>query len=346
MKQGIIFGGKSYEHEISIVSAITLMQKLPKLEYCIFLDQDHRFYLIKKEDMKAKTFSSKAYKKAKQLYMIQGGFAMQGLFASKLLDVAYINMVHGGDGEDGTLAAMLDFYGIAYIGPRKEASVLSCDKFITKMYLHALDIPTVEYQLVHRNDYEQTELTFEYPVIIKPVSLGSSIGVSIVKESSELMYALESAFEYDDKVLIEPFIDGVLEYNLAGAYVNGTWHLSMLEEPEKSSFLDFDKKYLDFSRTSGAKEAKILDTISSRIHDTFKKVYEAYFEGALIRCDFFVIEDKVYVNEINPIPGSMANYLFEDFQSIVEALFSHQPTKRLPQVSYNYIHKIHASKGK
>lgn len=346
MRKGIIFGGKSYEHEISIVSAITVLEKLPELEICIFLDQDHQFYLIEKSAMKAKHFSSGAYKKRPKLRLGLKGFETQKCFSKKIEDVTYINMVHGGDGEDGTLASMFDFYQIPFIGPRKEASVLSCDKFITKMYAKALGINVVDYQLVNRHDYQSFKCHFDLPVIIKPVTLGSSIGVSIVKEQSEMNYALETAFEFDDKVIVEPFIDGVLEYNLAGTFIQDEWKLSLLEEPEKSSFLDFDKKYLDFSRTGGANEAEILDTISSEIEDAFKTIYKNYFKGSLIRCDFFVIEGKVYLNEINPIPGSMANYLFDDFQSITKALFEDIPHPRSIQVQYQYINKIHASKGK
>lgn len=344
MKQGIIFGGKSFEHEISIVSAITVSGKIEEIETFIFLDDKHRFFLIPKDKMKAKTFSSQAYAKEKELFPCLYGFQTSGLFKTKLTDITYINMVHGGDGEDGVLASLLTFYRIAFIGPRTSASVLSCDKYITKMYAKELGVKVVDYALLQRDG--EVKIPFDYPVIIKPLSLGSSIGVSIVKEASELSYALDSAFEYDDQALVEPFIDGVKEYNLAGSFHDGTWSLSFIEEPEKESFLDFDKKYLDFSRTKAASEAEVMDKISEDIKAAFMKIYGTYFRGSIIRCDFFVIDNEVYLNEINPIPGSLANYLFHDFKTVVTQTLNNLPVPRDIKVNYRYIDKIHASKGK
>ncbi len=344
MKQAIIFGGKSFEHEISIVSAITVSQKIDTIDTFVFLDDKHRFFLIPKEKMNAQTFSSKAFEKEKELVPVDGGFATKGLFKKELKGYSFINMVHGGDGEDGVLASLFKFYNIDFIGPRTAASVVSFDKYLTKLYAQGLGVKVVDYYLLSRD--EKPAIPFDYPVIIKPLTLGSSIGVSIVKEPSELSYALDTAFEYDEKVLIEPFIDGVAEYNLAGTYVDGAWKLSMIEEPQKESFLDFDKKYLDFSRTEGANKAEILDKISTDIEETFKKLYGHYFKGAIIRCDFFVIDGAVYLNEINPIPGSLANYLFEDFPAVVGEVFKDLPVSRDIRVNYRYIDKIHAAKGK
>jgi D-alanine-D-alanine ligase len=344
LKQGIIFGGKSFEHEISIVSAITVAKKIDTIDTFIFLDEKHRFFLIPKDKMNAKTFSSKAFEKSKELFPCPYGFETQGMFKTKIDNCTFINMVHGGDGEDGILASLLTFYNIEFVGPRTTASVLSCDKYITKMYAKELGVDVVDYVLLQRDT--EALIPFDYPVIVKPLSLGSSIGVSIVKEASELTYALDSAFEYDDQALVEPFIDGVKEYNLAGTYANGKWHLSFIEEPEKESFLDFDKKYLDFSRTKSAEEASVEDDLSSRIQEAFKKLYGTYFRGSMIRCDFFVIDNKVYLNEINPIPGSLANYLFHDFPTVLQDTMHDLPLHRDIKVNYRYIDKIHATKGK
>lgn len=344
MKQAIIFGGKSFEHEISIVSAITVAQKIPTIEIFIFLDDRHGFYLVPKGAMKASTFSSGSYKKFPKLRPIERGFETLGLWSKKLHDLEIINMIHGGDGEDGIMASLFTFYNISFIGPKTAASVISCDKFLTKLYAQGLGVKVVDYLLVRQN--ESFELPFEFPVIVKPLNLGSSIGVSVVKEAAGLSYALDTAFEYDSQALIEPFIDGVAEYNLAGTFCDGTWHLSMIEAPKKESFLDFDTKYLDFSRTTGAKKADILDKITDEIQMIFKRIYGTYFIGSIIRCDFFVIDEAVYLNEINPIPGSLANYLFEDIASIVTHAFHTLPQPRDIRVNYRYIDKIHASKGK
>lgn len=344
MKQGIIFGGKSFEHEISIVSAITVSGKISEIETFVFLDDKHRFFLIPKEKMQAKTFASGAYTKERELFPCAYGFETKGLFKKSFKDITYMNMVHGGDGEDGVLASLFTFYHIDFIGPRTAASVLSCDKYITKMYAKELDVKVVDYCLLQKD--EKVSIPFGFPMIIKPLRLGSSIGVSIVKEESELSYALDSAFEFDDQALAEPFIDGVKEYNQAGSFSDGEWNLSFIEEPEKESFLDFDKKYLDFSRTTATTAATISDDLSLRIQETFKKLYGRYFKGSIIRCDFFVIDDEVYLNEINPIPGSSAHYLFDNFPKTFSNTLQDLPIARDIKVNYRYIETIHATKGK
>ena len=190
------------------------------------------------------------------------------------------------------------------------------------------------------------EIVTPLPFIIKPARLGSSIGVSVIKETSQIEYALDVAFEFDDNIIIEPFIEGVKEYNLAGYSANGGIHYSIVEEPQKNEFLDFDKKYLDFSRSSAVSEAQIDSSLVSELEKSFTKVYSNMFEGALIRCDFFVVDGEVLLNEINPIPGSMANYLFADFEHVINALLSNLPQQRRPQVNYQYIHSINQAKGK
>ena len=193
---------------------------------------------------------------------------------------------------------------------------------------------------------EHDNINIPYPVIIKPSRLGSSIGVSIVKEESELDYALDIAFEYDNSVLVEPFIEGVREYNLAGYMANGKVYFSIVEEPHKEEFLDFEKKYMDFARSEQVLKADISAELESKLKSNFERVYKKLFEGALIRCDFFVINDEVYLNEINPIPGSMANYLFPDFEHSIEELSSSLPQTKRVKVDYEYIHSINQAKGK
>jgi D-alanine-D-alanine ligase len=153
------------------------------------------------------------------------------------------------------------------------------------------------------------------------------------------------AFEFDTDVIIEPFIDGVKEYNQAGCFTNA-WELSIVEEPHKEAFLDFEKKYMDFSRDSQVLAADISEEMRTKIQDAFKKIYDPLFRGSIIRCDFFVVDDEVLLNEINPIPGSMANYLFEDFEGIVERLSAHLPKEQHIGIDYRYIHTIQQAKGK
>lgn len=158
----------------------------------------------------------------------------------KSLDVdVVLNITHGGDGEDGLLASLFEFNNLPYIGPRKGACAVAFNKFLTKGYASSVDVKTIQYKYYTK---ESEINVVQFPVIIKPVTLGSSIGVSIVKTQEELEYALDVAFELDDAIIIEPFIAGIKEYNLAGCKINGEYNFSIIEEPQKAEFLDFDKK--------------------------------------------------------------------------------------------------------
>ena len=345
MKLTILFGGASFEHEISIVSAITLKEKLSGFDLSfIFCDMDHSFYLIQASDMKAVTFSRGKHKKMPQLTIANGAFIQKSMFSSVKHKGVFLNLIHGADGEDGSIAALLDFFSIKYIGPRIDASVFSYDKRYTKWLCNERGIKSVKHEEL--NSKEHSNIKTPYPVIIKPARLGSSIGVSIVKDESELDYALDSAFEFDSSVIVEPFLEGVKEYNLAGFMANGKIHYSIVEEPHKEEFLDFDKKYLDFSRSEQVLKADISKELELKLRANFEKVYKNLFEGSLIRCDFFVVNGEVYLNEINPIPGSMANYLFEDFKISLELLSNSLPQSKRAKVNYEYIHSISQAKGK
>ena len=345
MKLTILFGGASFEHEISIVSAITLKEKLSGFDLnFIFCDQDHSFYLIEDSKMKAVTFSKGEHKKMPKLAITNGVFTQKGMFSSKEHGGVFLNLIHGADGEDGSIAALLDFFSIKYIGPRIDASVFSYDKRYTKWLCDARGIKRVKHEELSVKEHDN--INIPYPIIIKPSCLGSSIGVSIVKEESELDYALDTAFEYDSSVIVEPFLEGVKEYNLAGFMADGKIHFSIVEEPHKEEFLDFEKKYMDFSRSEQALKADISSELEIKLKQNFEKVYKNLFEGSLIRCDFFVVNGDVYLNEINPIPGSMANYLFDDFHASLELLSNSLPHEKRAKVDYEYIHNISKAKGK
>ena len=344
MKIGIVFGGQSYEHEISIVSAIAMKDVLKEELVYIFCDQNRDFYHIPTNIIKSKLFSSSDYKKCDILALKKGSFFKKAMFGDKNLDLdVVLNITHGQDGEDGLLASLFEFYNLPYIGPRKAASSIAFNKFLTKGYASSTGVKTIQYKYYTKNDEINVQ---QFPVIIKPVTLGSSIGVSIVKSKDELEYSLDVAFEFDDAIIIEPFISGIKEYNLAGCKINGKFEFSIIEEPQKAEFLDFDKKYLDFARTSTALKADLSKEMQEKVKDTFMKIYNNTFEGSLIRCDLFIQDDEVYLNEINPIPGSMANYLFDDFNSILTSLANSLPKTKDINITYEYVNKIQASKGK
>lgn len=345
MKFAILFGGRSFEHEISIVSAISLSKKLSGNPVFIFLDKEGDFYFIPPNALKSKLFSSGDYASYPKINLKKGGFFQKGLFGENQIafDVL-LNLIHGREGEDGSIAALMDFFGIPYIGPRIEMSAISHNKLLTKHLAAELGIATLEYQLLKRDG--DMEIRFDFPVILKPLRLGSSIGVSIVKSQEELNYALDVAYEFDTTVLVEPFKQGIREFNIAGCKTGENYQLSFVEEPEKNDFLDFEKKYLDFARTERAKKADIDSTLQQTIENTFATICDHGFEGALLRCDFFWDGTTIYLNEINPVPGSLSHYLFEDFEQVLLRLAKSLPRPKHPKIEYHYIHQIQNVKGK
>ncbi|MBT0824081.1 MULTISPECIES: D-alanine--D-alanine ligase [Campylobacter] len=345
MIYGVIFGANSYEHEISIVSAVVLKKVLKVQKKFIFCDKNKEFFLIDEEKMNAKTFSSGAYKKEKTLVLKQGGFFIKTMLGEKKLDIDIaINIVHGKDGEDGKIAALLDFYGIKYIGPRIEASVLSFNKVLTKLYAQSVGVKTLDYKVL--NLHKEQNISLDFPCILKPARLGSSIGISIVKDESELKYAKDVAFEFDEDVMVEQFVSNIKEYNLAGCMIGEKMEFSIIEEPKKNEILDFEQKYLGFSESSKVSEANISEELKQKLRDNFIRIYNPLFKGALIRCDFFVIDDEVYLNEINPNPGSLANYLFEDFTNVINNLAKNIELEKQIKIDYAFIHSINGQKGK
>lgn len=346
MKVAVVFGGISFEHEISIVSSIAMKDVLKDDLIYIYINSQRDLYEIPQNKINSKLFSSGDYKKFDRVFFKKGGFyKLNGLFKKEQnidFDVV-LNLSHGGDGEDGILSSVLEFYNIPFIAPRTEACVVSSNKYLTKAYANLVGVETLPYKYFTKDD--KIEIN-EFPVILKPVKLGSSIGVVVVKDKEDLAYSLDVAFEFDDAVIIEPFISGVKEYNLAGTKINGEFKFSIIEEPQKAEFLDFDKKYLDFSRTSKAKEVDLGDKLNKDIKESFKKLYNNIFEGSIIRCDFFVVENEIYLNEINSIPGSMANYLFNDFQELFSKLANNLPQKREIPINFEFVNKIQMAKGK
>ena len=337
MKLGLLFGGQSYEHEISIVSAITLKDILKKEVKFIFCDKDREFYLIETKNMKATYFSSFEYKKAKKLTLKNGGFFIDGKFSSKKIEVdVYVNLIHGCDGEDGKIASLLEFFDVKFIGTRLKPALLSYDKVLTKFLAKITGVKALDYQILRKGD----DINLKPPFILKPATLGSSIGISIVKNEAEISYALDKSFEYDDTLLVEPFFEGVRECNLAGYKADSKMEFSMIEEPNKDEFLDFDQKYLRFSDSKTIKEANLDEKLKEKLRKAFSKIYSYGFDGSLIRCDFFIIDDEIYLNEINTNPGSLAHYLFDNFEDRLYDLARNLPSYKKIEIDYNYVKSI------
>ena len=145
----VVFGGVSFEHEISIVSAIALKKELSNIAHFVFIDSQNDLYLIPRESMTSKHFSSSAYKKDAKVSFAKGGFLRKGLFKSEILSGIVINLIHGKSGEDGQIAGLLDFYQIPFIGPRIEACAISFSKELTKSYAKARGVKVLDYKVIN-----------------------------------------------------------------------------------------------------------------------------------------------------------------------------------------------------
>ena len=341
---GIVFGGESFEHEISIISAIAVKNVINENLNFIFCDKDREFYLIEEKNMYAKFVSSMSYKKSKKLTLKNGGFTISGMFSDEFLKCeCYINLIHGADGEDGKLSALFDFFEVPYIGPRLEACIMSYNKEFTKLLAQKAHVKVLPYEVLNKSSLP----TLPYPFILKPLRLGSSIGISVVRDQSELEYAMEVAFEFDDGVIIEPYYESIKEFNLAGCMVDGEIEYSIIEEPKKTKMLDFDQKYKkDGDDKSQVVEANIGYSLKSDMKDAFYRIYNCGFEGSLIRCDFFEINGEVYLNEINPNPGSLASHLFDSFRfsEIIRKMAKNPLKQRKINVGYRFMEQITSNK--
>ena len=169
-------------------------------------------------------------------------------------------------------------------------------------------------------------------------------GISILKNAGiQVEYGILSK---ESSLLIEDFIENVKEYNLAGCKIKDEMIFSIIEEPKKNELLDFEQKYLSFSSSTEAKEADLKDELKEKLKEAFVRIYDPCFKGALIRCDFFVLDNEVYLNEINPNPGSLANYLFKDFSLILQRLAENVKNEKSIDIDYAFLHSINGQKGK
>ncbi|MFK5975505.1 MAG: hypothetical protein QM493_03250 [Sulfurovum sp.] len=148
----ILFGGSSFEHEISIISAITMKEVLKNSNITyIFVSGDREFYLIPTDKINSKLFSSGEYKKCKKPTLKKGGFFVDGLLGSKKIESSVtLNLIHGRDGEDGKIASLMEFYNLPFISPRLEASSLSYNKLYTKFLAKRLGVKTVAYEYLNK----------------------------------------------------------------------------------------------------------------------------------------------------------------------------------------------------
>ncbi|MBC7088186.1 MAG: D-alanine--D-alanine ligase [Tissierellales bacterium] len=336
---GILFGGRSVEHEVSVITAMQIIENIDKTKFnpipiyinkageWLISDSFLKFESFKnsKFDNPRKIILSPNYKDA-NLYLHPNNIK---LFTKKDLDSidVFFPALHGTNGEDGTIQGLLELIGIPYVGAGVLSSAVGMDKIIMKDIFKANGIPVVDYTYYYRNTWmldkkvilEDIESKIKYPLFVKPANLGSSIGISKVKNKEELESALNLAFSYDRKAIIEKAVENPREINCAVMGYENEVEASLCEEPLGwKEILSFDDKYVkQNSKTSKDSNknknipANISDELRIKIENYAKDAFRAIDCRGNARIDFLVSEEKVYVNEINTLPGSIAFYLWE-----------------------------------
>lgn len=309
----IIFGSKSVEHEISIITTYQIKDYLKNYNiYMLYISKDKGLYLInnktKLDDFKD---INKIIKKSKKVKFVNKGI-------KKGLKKIYIDMallcLHGTYGEDGIIPSILDFYDIYYTSSKFNNLAVCHDKVYFKDILKANNIKTLDYTYLLENEEYNNEI--KYPIIIKPSSLGSSIGIKIINDLKEFDY--KEIFKYDKKVLIEPFLINFKEYNMAIRRINNNIDYSLIEEVIKSDkILSYNNKYLNNNQESKRiLPAKINKDLEKEIKDISLKLSRIFDIQGVCRIDFIYYENNLYVSEINLIPGALSHYLFKDKKEI------------------------------
>lgn len=331
MKQiAVFFGGRSVEHDISIVTGVMTVNSINKEKYQaipVYVCKTGAFYTGEiLRDLDA--YKNLDFKKLTRLTLISGDNVLYAIRKNKLKAIAplsaAINCMHGERGEDGTLSALLKSSDIPNASPDIMASAVSMDKEFSKIALKGLGIKTVS-GVSATSETKTSDILkkLSLPLIVKPTTLGSSIGIRVAKTEEELKGALLYALKFSRTAIVEQFLTGFKEINCS-AYCDksGKVILSECEEPvRRGELLSFDDKYLGGKRVF---PARIDREISNKIKRITEKIYKKFKFSGVIRIDFFFKDGEVLVNEINAVPGSLAYYLFGDtlksFSSLLDTL--------------------------
>lgn len=353
----VLFGGKSTEHEVSIISAIQAIENLDNNKYFvmpIYISKNGDFYYNKENlfrDIKNFKDTKSLLSKSEKIIFVKDDNktyirGINSKFFNKLnilVDIAF-PIVHGTNVEDGNLQGFLHTLNLPVVGPDTLSAAVSMDKYVMKEYFKSIEIPVIPAIRFNKNDYKDIDNTIikierelNYPVIVKPVNLGSSIGIMKAKNRNELKNALDYAFSFSYVCLVEKAIINMREINLAILGDKFTYECSALEEPfGNDEILSFADKYMSGSKnskTGGSKvemkgikggmaslTRKVPADVDKNVENEIKKYGLKAFKylglSGVTRIDFIIDKDenKIYLNEINPIPGSLSYYLFEPLQ--------------------------------
>lgn len=340
IKVGIIFGGQSVEHEVSVITGMQVIENMDKTKYeavPIYITKEGK-WLTGPSLGDFKTYKEGNFKDAKEIilspnrddYNIYLHPEATGLFGKKIIDRLDVIFpaLHGTYGEDGSIQGLFELMNIPYVGGGVLGSSVGMDKILMKDVYRAYNIPVVDYMWFYRTDWENNndkviadiEEKLGYPTFVKPANLGSSIGISKAKDKEGLIKAIEVAVNYDRKIIIEKAVENPREINCAVMGYDNEVITSLCEEPLGwKEILSFEDKYVKSNakggKSSGERRiipADIPDEIRIKIEELAKKAFTVIDGKGTARIDFLVDgNNMVYVNEINTLPGSIGFYLWE-----------------------------------
>ena len=331
----VIFGGKSVEHDISVITAMQAMARFPKGYQMlpIYITSQGNFVVADNLN-DAKIYLNFA-KNVKNCRNVSIDFENHGVFVWKKnkikkrikVDCALL-CNHGHGGEDGTLQGMLELAGIAYTSSTLSSSAMTMDKSLTKIMLGNFHIKTLPYVQFDRCEYHQNKLKIlqtikkklAFPCIIKPANLGSSVGISICECEAKLDKQIEDAFAFDERILVERYLSDAEEYSCACVKINDKILPSKVNKVKKSKIYTFEEKYI---KEREIEKCEISKELNEQIKKLAVKAYKALRCDGVVRIDFLLDKKKktLFVNEINSIPGSLSFNMFDSsFEDLLSVL--------------------------
>ena len=385
IKLGVIFGGESVEHEVSIISALQAIKNLDEEKYeviPIYIAKDKTWYtgaMLKEVEYFKDFDNTKKYAKKVVLVKKDNSFVLQstsGLFRKDIAELdAVLPVVHGAGVEDGTLAGYLETVGIPYEGSHTLGSALGQDKVVMKQVLESDGVPIVKYTWFYYNEYLENKdgilkdiKGLGYPVVVKPATLGSSVGINFVKDEKGIEAAIDEAISYDTKIVVEKAVENLVEVNSSVLGDYSYQRVSPLEEVMGlDEILSYADKYLSNAKKTGSSKgmastsriipARISDKLTKEIQETSKKVFRLLNLSGVCRIDYLIDSkaQKYYVNEPNTIPGSLAFYLWKEdglkYKDLLEEMINiaireyKNKSKKVKSFETNILEGFNGSKG-
>lgn len=334
---GIIIGGKTVEHEVSIVTGLQVLDNIDKEAYeprIIYIQKDGKWFV----GNSLHDINNYRVKKFDDAYEVLPGFnngklmlyphpdIKQGFFGKKQatyeIDVVF-PAVHGTNVEDGALHGIFQMNGVPCAFGSVLSSAVGMDKVIMKQVFQSNNLPVVDYVWFFRSSFEEKKeeilLDIEkigYPLIVKPANLGSSVGISKANNKEELLFSIEVAKSYDRKIIVEKCVENAREINCAVMGYENDLTASLCEEPVGwKGFLTYEDKYVNKKKDASESKRRIPADIHKEVEDKIKNYAKESFKAVDCcgdaRIDFLYDGNHIYVNEINTIPGSIAFYLWE-----------------------------------